>query len=132
MVVDTSVLVAIFRHEPEEPIFLEAIEDAERTFISTVSIVEAMSVLCSRRGGATRNHVERLVGRLGLAVEPVDEAQCQAAIDALLAYGKGRHPARLNLGDCFTYALAKVRGLPLLFKGDDFARTDIVPAWRPR
>ena len=61
----------------------------------------------------------------------MDVAQQELAITALLQFGKGRHPAKLNLGDCFPYALAKSRGLPLLFKGDDFARTDIVAAWRP-
>jgi ribonuclease VapC len=66
-----------------------------------------------------------------IKLAPVDRALADAAINAFEQFGKGRHPARLNLADCFSYALAKSRGLPLLFKGDDFAKTDIVPAWRP-
>ncbi|HEX8662818.1 MAG TPA: type II toxin-antitoxin system VapC family toxin [Beijerinckiaceae bacterium] len=131
MVVDSSALVAIFRQENEAPAFITLIDQSEIALISVVTVVETMSVLCGRRIGATREQVERLVAKLGLSAEAVDEPQQKLAIDALLAFGKGRHPAKLNFGDCFAYALAKSRNLPLLFKGDDFARTDIVPAWRP-
>ena len=131
MVIDTSVLVAIFRKEREKPIFVDVIDRSETALISVVTLVETMSVLCGRRIGATRDQVERLTRELGLESEVLDKEQQELAIDALLRFGKGRHPAKLNLGDCFPYALAKSRNLPLLFKGDDFARTDIVPAWRP-
>jgi ribonuclease VapC len=131
MVVDSSVLVAVFRREKEAPTFINLIDEADTALISMVTVVETMSVLCGRRIGATREHVDRLVAELGLSAEPIDGRQQEMAIEALLRFGKGRHPAKLNLGDCFAYALAKTRGLPLLFKGDDFARTDIVPAWRP-
>jgi ribonuclease VapC len=96
-----------------------------------VTVVETMLVLCGRRIGATRKQVDDLVRKLGLEILPADMPQQECAIEALLRFGKGRHPAKLNLGDCFAYGLAKSRHLPLLFKGDDFARTDIVPAWRP-
>jgi len=131
MVVDSSALVAIFRTEPEGPVFLDLIDEAPEAVVSMVTIVETMSVLCGRRVGATRSHVDTLILRLGLAAENVDAFQRELAVDALLTFGRGRHPAGLNFGDCFTYALAKARGDTLLFKGDDFARTDIMPAWRP-
>jgi ribonuclease VapC len=131
MVVDSSALIAIFRTEPEGPVFLDLIDEAPEAVVSMVTIVETMSVLCGRRVGATRSHVDALILRLGLAAEDVDAFQRELAVDALLAFGRGRHPAGLNFGDCFTYALAKARGDTLLFKGDDFARTDIMPAWRP-
>jgi len=131
MVVDTSVLVAIFREENEAPAFIDVVDQAEAALVSVITVVETMSVLCGQRIGATRDQVERLVAKLGLSAESVDVAQQELAITALLEFGKGRHPAKLNFADCFAYALAKARGVPLLFKGDDFARTDIVPAWRP-
>ena len=75
--------------------------------------------------------MERFVRSLGLELVAVNVDQADLAVRAILAFGKGRHPAKLNLGDCFAYALAKSLDVPLLFKGEDFARTDIVPAWRP-
>jgi ribonuclease VapC len=131
MVVDTSALIAIFRQEPEARQFIELIDRARAAIVSTVSVVETVAVLCGTRIGATRHQVEQLLETLGLQAEPVDRDQQRIAIDALLRFGKGRHPARLNLGDCFAYALSKGRDVPLLFKGDDFARTDIVPAYHP-
>ena len=131
MVVDTSALVAIFRNETEAPSFTDAIDRAEQAAISVVTLVETAAVLCSTRIGATRNQAERLIENLGLRVEPVDLQQQALALDGLLKFGKGRHPARLNLGDCFAYALAKALGVPLLFKGGDFLKTDITPALTP-
>ncbi len=130
MVVDTSALVAIFRSEPEAERFVDLIDRAETALISSVTVVESLMVLCGR-DGVPRAAAEAFIEALGLAVEPVDEAQRRAAADAHFAFGRGRHPAGLSFGDCFSYALARARGLPLLFKGDDFARTDIVPAWQP-
>ena len=131
MVVDTSALVAIFQDEVEATHFIDSIDSAEKAVVSTVTVVETMAVLCGTRIGATRNQVDRLLEKLGLATEPVDRDQQVLAVDALLRFGKGRHPARLDLGDCFAYALAKARDAPLLFKGENFSKTDIVPAWRP-
>jgi ribonuclease VapC len=131
MVVDTSALIAIFRQEAEAREFINLIDRARAAMVSTVTVVETAAVLCGSRIGATRSQVEQLIEKLGLEAEPVDQDQQSIAIDALLRFGRGRHPARLNLGDCFAYALSKGRDVPLLFKGDDFARTDIVPAHRP-
>jgi ribonuclease VapC len=127
--VDSSVLVAIFRREPETDAFIGLLDRSGKACLSIVSLVETMSVLCSRRVGGTREQVGQLVEALRISVAEVDLSQRSHALDALLRFGKGRHPAALNLGDCFSYALAKSLGAPLLFKGDDFARTDIVPAW---
>jgi ribonuclease VapC len=131
MVVDTSALVAIFREEAEASEFIDRIDLAETAIISTVTAVEVVAVLCSARIGATRQQADQLIEKLGLRTEPVDRDQQMLATDAMMRFGKGRHPARLNLGDCFAYALAKSFDAPLLFKGDDFMKTDIVPAWTP-
>jgi len=131
MVVDTSALVALFLREPDHEDIADSIDEARLAFCSTVSKIEILAVLCGQRVGAEPDRVEAFIDGLGLSFEPVTIEQMDLAAHALLTYGKGRHPAALNLGDCFAYALAKSRGLPLLFKGDDFARTDIVPAWRP-
>ncbi len=129
MVVDSSAIVAIFRDEPEAEAFLDIIDRADQALISAVTAVETMIVLTGQRIGASREQAASVLASLGLTIEPLDDAQHLAAVDAHFAYGRGRHPAGLNFGDCFAYALARSRGLPLLFKGDDFARTDIVPAW---
>jgi ribonuclease VapC len=127
MVVDTSALVAILRGEEEAPVFIDLIDGSERAALSSVTFVENFSVLCGRRIGATREQVDQLIRALGLTVDAVDERQQSLAADALFAWG--RHPAKLNLGDVFSYALAKSLEVPLLFKGDDFSRTDILRAW---
>jgi ribonuclease VapC len=129
MVVDSSAIVAIFRDEPEAEAFLDIIDRADQALISAVTAVETMIVLTGQRIGASREQAASVLASLGLTIEPLDDAQHLAAVDAHFAYGRGRHPAGLNFGDCFAYALARSRGLPLLFKGEDFARTDIMPAW---
>jgi ribonuclease VapC len=129
MVVDSSAVVAIFRDEPEAAAFLDIIDRADQALISAVTAVETMIVLTGGRIGASREQAASVLASLGLTIEPLDDAQHLAAVDAHFAYGRGRHPASLNFGDCFAYALARSRNLPLLFKGEDFARTDIVPAW---
>jgi ribonuclease VapC len=131
MVVDTSVLVALFLSEPGHEALTDIIDEASEAYISVVSRIEVVSVLCGKRHQAEPDLVAEFIDGLNLEHVPVSIEQMKLAIEALLQFGKGRHPAKLNLGDCFAYALAKARGLPLLFKGDDFARTDIVPAWRP-
>jgi ribonuclease VapC len=131
MVVDSSALVAIFRSEPDAALLVGLIDRADVALISAVTVVETVMVLCGRNEGAARGRAEAFLASLGLEIVPVDDAQSRAALDAYFAYGRGRHPASLNFGDCFAYALAKSRDLPLLFKGDDFARTDIVPARPP-
>jgi ribonuclease VapC len=129
MVIDTSAVFAIVLGEPERLAFSAAIEASERRLISAATAAECVAVLAGRRPGADPMIAINIVLEdLGLEVVPVDLAQWRAAADALIRFGKGRHPARLNLGDSFAYALAKVSGEPLLFKGDDFSRTDIAAA----
>ena len=131
MVVDTSALVAMFLAEPEHRAFEAAIDKAPEALVSVVSRVELTAVLCGGRVAADPEQVERFVRSLGVQLVAVTVEQMALALRAILAFGKGRHPAKLNLGDCFAYALAKSLDASLLFKGEDFARTDIVPAWRP-
>lgn len=130
MVVDTSALIAILFDEPEKSVFASAIDGAANPKVSAVTRVEAMMVYLGRRQSDPADIVD-LVDILGLKTIDVDRVQADRALDAFTRYGKGRHPARLNLGDCFAYALAATLNEPLLFKGDDFLKTDIVPAWRP-
>jgi ribonuclease VapC len=126
MIIDTSALIAIALREPERRAFGRAILLADRRRLSAASAVEFIAVYAGRRRQDDPLSVlDRLTGALRIETAPVDEAQWRTAADALLRFGKGRHPARLNLGDSFAYALAKVTGEPLLFKGGDFALTDI-------
>jgi ribonuclease VapC len=130
MVVDTSALIAILFDEPEKPAFAASIDAEADAKISAVTRVEAMMVYLGRRQSDPADIIE-LVDILGVKTIDVDRAQADRALDAFARFGKGRHPARLNLGDCFAYALSATLGEPLLFKGGDFLKTDIVPAWRP-
>lgn len=127
MVVDTSALAAILLGEPEEAAFATRIAEADRSLLSAASYVE-FGLLAGSRRGYRRPAVDEMLTGWGLEVVPVSHHQAKLAIEAFNQYGRGRHPARLNYGDCFAYALAKERGLALLFKGDDFARTDVLPA----
>jgi ribonuclease VapC len=129
MIVDSSVLVAILRNEPEAATFATALEAATQRRISAVNYVEAAVVIdCSRDPIASRRF-DDLVRAVQLLVEPVTMAQARIAREAYRDFGRGSgHPARLNFGDCFAYALAKETGEPLLFKGGDFARTDVTAA----
>ncbi len=127
MVVDTSAIAAVLLGEPERDAFRAAIERAaRRPLLSAMTLLEASLVMAGRRGEAMLPVLDALAARL--EVVPFDEAMARTARDAFLRFGKGRHPAGLNYGDCAAYALAKQRGLPLLFKGEDFARTDLRPA----
>ena len=128
IVVDSSAVVAIVRSEPEAAEFTNLLDGETEATMSAVSLLETNIVVHGRRAGVDAQQIARLLQSLRIAVAPVDTDQSSLAVDAFLRYGKGRHPARLNLADCFTYALAKSRNAPLLFKGDDFAKTDIVPA----
>ncbi|MFY9695569.1 MAG: type II toxin-antitoxin system VapC family toxin [Xanthobacteraceae bacterium] len=127
IVVDTSVLVAIIREEDEAALYTDIIDEAE-AIMSVVSYVETQLVVAGRRLDANPKEVELTAHDLGIEIVDVTRDQAEAAVGAFLRYGKGRHRARLNLADCFTYALAKSRGIPLLFKGEDFARTDLISA----
>jgi ribonuclease VapC len=125
MVVDTSSLLAILQGEPERETFLAAIEAAGIRVISTASTVEASMVVLSRSKEDGLLILQALLRDLQIEQVSLTADHVAFAIDAFRRYGKGRHPAGLNFGDCFSYALAKATGEPLLFKGDDFSRTDI-------
>jgi ribonuclease VapC len=127
MVVDSSAIVAILFNEPDAERYVRVMADAAHAVISAMSYVELGMIGASRRG-LTRADIDRRLAAGNIAVAPVGEAQAHRAFEAFLRYGKGRHPARLNLGDCFAYALAKEHGEPLLFKGEDFAQTDVESA----
>ena len=126
IVVDTSAIVAILQREADGPALRAAIAGAGRILVSAVSVVELVAV--SSRDETLHEDVRDFLNEPFVVVEPVDRDQAAAAADAYRRFGKGRHPAGLNLGDVFAYALARTRGLPLLFTGDDFSRTDIEAA----
>ncbi len=128
MVVDSSALMAILRGEPEEPAFRQAIRTAANRLMAAPTRVESAMVALGRGGEPGLEQMQALIERLDLEVVPFTHDQATLAIDAFRRFGKGRHPAGLNFGDCFSYALAKATGEPLLFKGDDFSRTDVKPA----
>ena len=125
MVVDTSAVLAILLEEPEAAEFAQLIEDDPAPVISATSVVEAGIVLTSRYGPDARGDLQDFLAQGGLQVEPVTAEQADLALDAYQRYGKGRHRAGLNFGDCFAYALCKATDQPLLFKGQDFVLTDI-------
>jgi ribonuclease VapC len=126
MVIDASALVAIFFAEPERQTFLDAITAAGSRLISAASLLETGIVLEGRQGEAAGREFDLFVVRANLQIVPVDAEQADLARSAWRKYGKGRHPAALNFGDCFSYALAKFSGEPVLAKGTDFGLTDIV------
>jgi ribonuclease VapC len=126
--VDTSAIVAIVLNEPERADFMGAIRSAVVALISTVSVVETKMVLFGRRGPRAVVFVDDLFRLPMFEITPPGAADMNAAFSAFVAFGRGSgHPAALNFGDVFSYALAKVRDLPLLFKGNDFAETDLRP-----
>jgi ribonuclease VapC len=128
MVADTSAIMAVLMLEPERPAFNRLMVNDGEVLISTATTVELMIVAMGKGEDIYQSAIQFLE-RPFIQLIPFDEEQFRMAADAYLRYGKGRgHPARLNFGDTFAYALASTRGLPLLFKGDDFARTDIAAA----
>jgi ribonuclease VapC len=128
IVVDSSALIAILEEEPEHRQFKAAIESARRRIVSSVSIYETSIVLLRRRGPEGLADVSELIDAFDFEVVPFDRSSSEAALAAYARFGKGIDPkARLNMGDCASYALAMTIRAPLLFKGDDFVHTDIVP-----
>ncbi len=125
VVIDTSALLAIFLGEPERKQFLELITQAETRLISAANVLETGIVLEARRGEAAGREFDLFMQKAKFDVVPVDADQVDIVRVAWRKYGRGRHPAALNFGDCFAYALAKTSGKPLLAKGTDFARTGI-------
>jgi ribonuclease VapC len=132
MVIDSSALLAILQDEPERRAFNEAIEGAASRAISVASWVEVSMVIETRTGAEGLRDLDLFVDRARIEIVPVDVEQGKAARRAFSRFGKGRHPAGLNYGDCFAYALASHLGEPLLFKGEDFGKTDVTPASSPR
>jgi ribonuclease VapC len=128
MVVDTSALVAVLLGEADAERFAGAIERAPVRLISAVSRVELAFVIESRKGEVGRADCERLLREGMFDIVSVTAQHTDLAIEAFRRFGKGRHRAGLNIGDCFVYALARATGHPLLFKGDDFIHTDIMSA----
>jgi ribonuclease VapC len=126
MVIDTSALLAILQDEPERRRFNEAIEAAESRVMSVANYVEVSIVIESRFGAEGLRELDRFIDRADIALVGIDLAQGKLARDAFSRYGKGRLAAALDFGDCFAYALARVLNQRLLFKGDDFSRTDLI------
>jgi len=128
MVLDTSALVAVLYGEPERDLFIALLSDAEDPLISAATLVEASIVVEVKTGAHGVADLDELLAAAAVRCVAVDSAQAHVARDAFARFGKGRAPAGLNFGDCFAYALATVTDRPLLFKGADFARTDVTPA----
>ena len=125
MVIDTSAVLAIFLAEPERQKFLELIREDGSRLISAANALEAAIVLEARRGIVAGREFDLFLHRLSIEIVSVDGDQVEVARAGWRRFGKGRHPAGLNFGDCFAYALAKTSGEPLLAKGDDFPKTDV-------
>lgn len=129
MVIDTSALIALLPAEPETASFVGAIAAAPRRLLSAASYVETAIVIGARLGSQGQDAFDRLIADLGSETVPFTREQAVLAVRAYRLYGKGGgHPAQLNFGDCFSYALAKFEGEPLLFKGNDFIHTDLSAA----
>lgn len=126
MILDTSAVIAILRREADAPGLARAVAAAPRLAVSAATLVEIGIVAESQAGPAARAAAEQLLE--GAEIVPFGAAQARLALEGWRRYGKGRHPAALNLGDCFAYALAKERDEPLLFKGTDFSQTDVKAA----
>lgn len=128
MIVDSSAIVAIARDEPERQRFIQLMADAEHCRMSAGTFIE-LSVVAIRKRSFTLEWLDRVVVTYRLSIEPVTAEQARTGQSAYQRYGTGsQHAAKLNFGDCFAYALAKAMGEPLLFKGNDFSKTDVVPA----
>lgn len=125
MVLDTSALLAILQNEAERALFITNIVEAPVCRISAASYVEAGIVMQSRNGRAGLHQLMLFLSRANVSIELVDKEQAELALEAYHRYGKGRHKAALNYGDCFSYALASAKEEPLLYKGTDFSLTDL-------
>jgi len=129
MIIDTSAVIAILRAEPEAKSYARAITDAADRRISAVNYVESAVVIDASRDPIATRRFDEFIGEANISIEPVTEKQAQIARAAYRDFGRGSgHPAKLNFGDCFAYALARSFREPLLFKGSDFTHTDIVAA----
>lgn len=125
MIVDTSALLAILYQEEDADIYVQALVDAETSRMSAANFLEAAINIDARGDPEASRQLDNFVQRSGIAIADVTFEQVQVARQAYLDFGKGRHKAALNFGDCFAYALARTTGEPLLFKGNDFSETDV-------
>jgi len=128
MILDTSALVAVLFGEPEGEVFTGLIHDADRCLISAGTFLELSIVIERQAGPEAARQCDMFFRRAGIIIEPFTVEQAHIAREAFHDFGKGRHRAGLNFGDCFAYALSKVTGEPLLFKGNDFKKTDAAGA----
>ena len=129
MIIDTSALVAILRDEPEAALCAQAIESSAVRRLSAANFVEAAAIIDGSRDPVASRRFDDLIKEAQIVIEPVTEVQARIAREAYRDFGKGcGHPAGLNFGDCFAYALARATREPLLFKGQDFAHTDVAVA----
>lgn len=128
MILDTSALAAIFFGESEADHYIQLIHDADQCRMSAANFVELSMVIEGQLGPEAGRQFDTFLRRTDVIVEPVTVEQAHLARQAFLDFGKGRHPAGLNFGDCFAYALAKVTAEPLLYKGSDFSQTDVKAA----
>jgi ribonuclease VapC len=129
MVLDTSAIIAAITNELDGSRYRAAMLEADSLLISAVAVLETKTVLFARLGPEGVDLFDELLEKAGIVVVPFDDEMARSAFEAFRRFGKGQgHPAQLNIIDCAVYALAKVRSQPLLFKGDDFARTDILSA----
>ena len=126
MIIDTSALIAILRAEPDAAVYAQAIEQSSRRLLSAASFVETAVVIDGSRDPVASRRLDDLLREAAIVIEPVTEAQARIAREAYRDFGRGSgHPAQLNFGDCFAYALARASGDALLFKGRDFTHTDV-------
>jgi ribonuclease VapC len=128
MTLDTSAVLTILQDEPERTEFVALIEQSSRRLMSAVSVLEAAMVLEGRKGDDAGFDLDLFLQRASIETVPFDQEQLMVARTAFRRFGKGRHAAGLNFGDCASYALAQCSGEPLLFKGSDFAATDVARA----
>lgn len=130
IVIDTSVLIAILKAEPQAERLIEQLSGSAEKRISTATLLETRIVLERHLGEPGQHALDQLLVAAAIQPLPLDLLQVQWALQGWRTYGRGNHPAGLNFGDCFSYGLAKALRAPLLFIGDDFSRTDVVPALR--
>lgn len=128
IVVDSSAIVAILLNESEAGTFLDLLSHSPKNICSAITFVECVMVLSTRAPNLSQARFAESISDLAIDLVAIDAEQAVLAAEAFARYGKGRHPAKLNLGDCFSYALAKSLQVPLLYKGEDFSQTDIVAA----
>lgn len=128
MIVDTSAVIAILFREPDAQVYAGAISNAQHCKISAANFLEASIVVEMQAGTNGGRQFDAFMQQSGMVIEAVTEEHARLARQAYLDFGKGRHPAGLNFGDCFSYALSRTSDEPLLFKGEDFSKTDIIAA----